>query len=245
MNLPYDIILYMSKFMNFQDYKNFILAMWPNGDKEHAISAKLWRLSTYKYNEEFCNKKNFYIEFNYDPARPREDRLLINVESLILAFDGISLPVGAKFLSVPRLNKFIIKQIRSTETLRTQPAASHVQHTSYHCTWYTHMLEERSHSHHLIWKHVYWWLNEHFLTLDLLLHLSGPLLKSRFVWLLSLYLQVTSGIVLKNTLQVVRFGRDLAVSEGDGSDEKNAKALQVLAVPHGICRSMLGSGFSG
>ncbi|ULM71609.1 repeat element 10 protein [Diadegma fenestrale ichnovirus] len=184
MGLPYDIILYMSEFMNFQDYKNFILALWPNGGKDHAISAKLWRLSTYKYNEEFCNKKNFYIEFNYDPARTREDRLLINVESLIPAFDGISLPVDAKFLSVPRLNKFIIKQIRSTKTLRPQPAASNAQHTSYRCTWYTHTLEERSHSHHLIWKHVYWWLNEH-VTVRMLRHVQAKVPRTPWLYTFS------------------------------------------------------------
>ncbi|BAF45652.1 repeat element protein-b4.1 [Ichnoviriform fugitivi] len=166
MDLGCDILLYMSKFMNFQDFKNLTVALWPNGGEDNAISEKLWKLSTYIKSTEFCNRKRVQIEYNYDPTRARKDRILINVESLLPVFHGIvlpDLPVSAKFLSVRKLNKLIIRQIRSTKTLRTQPAASNVELTSYHCTWYTHTLEERSHSHHLMWKHVYWWLNEHII----------------------------------------------------------------------------------
>ncbi|AHY21939.1 repeat element 4 [Diadegma semiclausum ichnovirus] len=165
MDFPCEIFLHMSKFMNFQDFKNLTLALWPNGGQDNAISKKLWQMSTCTYRARFCNShKTFKIEFNYDPTRARDDRILINVDSLVPAFGGISLPVDAEFLSVPQLNKFIIKQIRSTQTLRTQSAASNIQHTSYHCTWHTHTLEERSHAHHLMWKHVSWWFNEYVVT---------------------------------------------------------------------------------
>ncbi|ULM71608.1 repeat element 9 protein [Diadegma fenestrale ichnovirus] len=166
MDFPCEIFLHMSKFMNFQDFKNLTLALWPNGGQDSAISKKLWQLSTYTFRAGFCNsRKTFKIEYNYDPTRARDERILINVDSLVPAFGEISLPVDAKFLSVRQLNKLIIKQIRFTQTLRTQSAASNVQHTSYHCKWYTHTLEERSHAHHFMWKHVSWWFNEYVVTL--------------------------------------------------------------------------------
>ncbi|CAH2095658.1 unnamed protein product [Euphydryas editha] len=76
------------------------------------------------------------------------------------ALSGLEPPTAVKFVNVPELSKFITRQIRSIKTLQAQPEASNVPLTPYHCTRYTHTLEERSHSHHLMWKHVDWWFQE-------------------------------------------------------------------------------------
>ncbi|ULM71599.1 repeat element 5 protein [Diadegma fenestrale ichnovirus] len=85
-NLPYlpcDVFLHMSQFLQFEDYRNLIEAYWPDGGEDELIRRRLWKLSTRTYSTSFFNGKELQVEFNYDAKRPKEDRILLNVETLL------------------------------------------------------------------------------------------------------------------------------------------------------------------
>ncbi|XP_046415809.1 uncharacterized protein LOC124177470 [Neodiprion fabricii] len=69
---PLDTVLYMGKFMDFQDYKKFILSLYPNNIVSDLIQKKLWQLSTHRTGTIFINGKPIVIEYNFDPSRLRE-----------------------------------------------------------------------------------------------------------------------------------------------------------------------------
>ncbi len=149
--LSSDIILYMSKFLSFEDYKSFIQACWPNGDEDDTIRAKLWQLSTHKFKAEFLNGKQLEIEYNFDSTRTKENRILINLDSLSPVFAGTAVPVVHKFTSVSKLNKYLKKHVHLTKCLN---------HRRDRC--------DRRHVYHECWKNVVRWLTGCLQTLILL-----------------------------------------------------------------------------
>lgn len=159
--LPNYVILHISGFLNFEDYRNFVRALWPHGDENDSVRKKLWQLSTGTICIEFCNGQLLKVEYNYNPERKEEDCILINVENLLPAFGRVVPPGNWKFVSVSQLNRFIKRQIFFSKYPLARGAFRNKEATSYTCIWYTHTSEERRHSHHLLWKHVYWWVNEH------------------------------------------------------------------------------------
>lgn len=48
----------------------------------------------------FFSGRPMVIEYNLDPSRLREDRILMNVEYLSLIFGGIVSPIMKKFIGV-------------------------------------------------------------------------------------------------------------------------------------------------
>ncbi|AIK25619.1 Rep1 [Hyposoter didymator ichnovirus] len=83
--LPCDIFLYMSQFLEFQDYWNLIEAFFPNGDEDDLIQQRIWKLSTRRILTRFFDpiSEPLEIEYNYDANRSEKDRILWNVESLL------------------------------------------------------------------------------------------------------------------------------------------------------------------
>lgn len=103
--LSEDMILYMSNFLNFEDYRSFIRALWPNNDERQIFRDQLWKMSTHRINTKFLNTKRLIVEYNYDPARMEE--VLLNVETMLPVFGGIVPPFVDKFLSVRTLVQFV------------------------------------------------------------------------------------------------------------------------------------------
>lgn len=159
--LPNDVILHMSGFLKFEDYRNFVRALWPSGDEDNTVRKKLWQLSTRSISIEFCNGQLLEVEYNHDPKRKREDRILINVETLLPTFGGVVPPAGWEFVSVSQLNRFIKRQIFFSRYPLARCAFRNEENTSYTCLWYTHTWVVRRHSHPLFWEHVHWWVNDH------------------------------------------------------------------------------------
>lgn len=166
-----DVILHMSGYLEFEDYRNFVRALRPHGDEDDTVRKKLWQLSTRSISVEFCNGQLLEVEYNYDPERKREDRILINVENLLSIFRGVVPPASWEFVSVWQLKRFIKRQIFFSQHPWARCAFRNEEDTSYTCIWYTHTSEERRHSHPLLWKHVYWWVNEH---LEPMIKLRSP-----------------------------------------------------------------------
>lgn len=102
-----DIVLCMASFMCFQDYRNFILALCPNYLESDIICRTLWKLSTYRTETIFINGKPIIIEYNFDPSRLEEDRILMSVESLSPIFGEIVSPILEKFTGVSKLTNFV------------------------------------------------------------------------------------------------------------------------------------------
>lgn len=159
--LPFEIFLYMSEFLDFEDYRNFIRAFIPNGEENEYIRRRLWQLSTYKYYATFCNRRQLEIEYNFDPARLPEDRVLVNVQSLSPIFGGMVPSGTSQFTNVTRLYGFVKRNVHLNECTKQY-------YTSCFCKGirgnedFTHFLQECSfdHFHHFCWRHVIWWLED-------------------------------------------------------------------------------------
>lgn len=159
--LPCEMLLYMSNFLDFEDYRNFIRAFIPNGEENEYISKKLWELSTHKYNATFCNKKQLEIEYNFDAARMPEERVLINLESLLPIFGEIVPPGTSQFTSVTPLYDFVQRHVHLN-------MCSHGYYSSCFCNEteenedFPLSLQECNfgHFHHFCWRHVSWWLED-------------------------------------------------------------------------------------
>lgn len=170
---PYDVILHMSGYLKFEDYINFVRALWPHGDEDDSVRNKLWQLSTRSIILEFCNGKPLKVEYNYDPDRETEDRILINVENLLPTFGG-AVPARWEFVSVSQLKGFIKREVFFSKYPWARGAFRNEENTSYTCKWSTHTSKERSQSHPFRWKHVYWWVNEHLEPMITRRHQNSP-----------------------------------------------------------------------
>lgn len=104
--LPLDIILHMAEYLTFDDFRNFIRSLWPNNDENHLVRAKLRRISTHKYTTRFMNGKQLEIEYNFDRLRDPEERILVNMNSLLPVFGGIVAAKLDKFTNIPKLCEF-------------------------------------------------------------------------------------------------------------------------------------------
>ncbi len=110
-HLPEDIIIYMGKFLHFEDYRNFIRSIWPNNGESESIRAKLWLMSTYRKKTTFMNGKRLEVEYNFDDSRRGEDRFLINVDYLLPIFNRVPAELNGKFTSVSNLRNFVRTQV--------------------------------------------------------------------------------------------------------------------------------------
>lgn len=97
----------MANFLCFEDYRCFIRSLWPHGNESDDVREKLWQLSTYQCASMFINGKPLTIEYNFDSSRIKEDRILINYDSLLPVFGGIVPPAIDKFQGVPKLRRFV------------------------------------------------------------------------------------------------------------------------------------------
>lgn len=109
--LPLEMILYMAKFMKYQDYRSFIQSLWPNNDECEMVRKELWKLSTYKFEIVFLNGKRLQVEYNFDPARIEEDRLLINVDCLLPAIGYSAPPDMDRFVNLANLTDVVRMQL--------------------------------------------------------------------------------------------------------------------------------------
>lgn len=102
-----EMILYMGNFMKFEDYRSFIQSFWPSNDECDLVRAKLWQMSTHRFTTKFLNGKLLEVEYNFDPSRKTEDRILINVKCLLPVFGGFVPPVMDKFKTLTELVNFV------------------------------------------------------------------------------------------------------------------------------------------
>nr|AAO16961.1 repeat element protein [Hyposoter didymator ichnovirus] len=105
--LPLRVIVYMARFLSVADYRSFVKSIWPDEIPSKTVRTKLWRMSTRKITTKFINGEPIEIEYNYDPGRIEEERVLINTKYLLPISGGIVAPVPKTFTSLTRINNFI------------------------------------------------------------------------------------------------------------------------------------------
>lgn len=126
--LPHDIIVYLSNFLRFEDFRNFIRALSPNGNEHELLQREhLWQLSTHKFTATFLNGKSLEIEYNFDPERTREKWVLVKVESLSPVIGEVVSPTKDTFVSLFNMQNFLDISVNFNKCL-------HGRHASCYCT---------------------------------------------------------------------------------------------------------------
>lgn len=172
--LSEDMILYMSKFLNFKDYRSFIQALWPNKNEKQIFRDQLWKMSTYRINTKFLNTKRLIVEYNYDPARIEE--VLFNVETMLPIFGGIVPPFVDKFLSVKMLVHFVRMHVHVNMCMSCRYASCSCYPgivNEQDCVAPVHAEEETceyGHFHHFCSHHVIHWIKYYLETMIISRH---------------------------------------------------------------------------
>lgn len=162
--LPADIIVYMAQFLNFLDYKSFIRSLWPAYNESDIIRKTLWKVSTYKCKTKFINGKQLEIEYNFDPTRAKENRILINIDTLLPVFGGIASTTMDKFASISKLENFIKMHVHVNMCSERRYASCPchlVNDGGQGCEEFVKSLVntcEHGHFHHYCGKHIESWL---------------------------------------------------------------------------------------
>lgn len=164
--LPFDMILYIARYMDIVDYKNFVRALWPNkrGRYDPAVETKLWQLTTHRFTMLFINRKPLEIEYNFDRSRT-SDPVLINTEFLIPVFGQILPPRKEQFLSVTILKHFVDTNVHLNQCSRFQyascPCGENVDNQTARAFVKPQMVTcEKRHFHHYCSHHVNYWLDK-------------------------------------------------------------------------------------
>lgn len=180
--VPLDIILHMANYLNFADYRSFVRFIWPNGNEDHSVRLKLWKLSTHKFQATFLNGKSVDIEYNFDPERMEEDRILIKMDCLRPVFGGKSPPTRHQFASIFELYEFVKEEVQLDECSDHRHAACPCHLLDAGEKIYENFVKppvdecENKHFHHYCWEHILSWLMNYLHT-SILLRESEQLFK--------------------------------------------------------------------
>lgn len=172
MELPVEVILRLAKFLCFDDFHNFVRALWPNMNECSEIRAGLWTLSEHYFTTTFINGKQLDIRYNFQRYRNMENHILVDRNSLQPIFGGIVLPTMNEFVSMTELQNFVKVHVHLNKcsNYRYASCPCHLPHydgqrfnptrypsaTGDNC-WYGHF-------HHYCSEHVLYWLNSYLAT---------------------------------------------------------------------------------
>lgn len=187
--LPREIIIYLRKFLHFNDYRSFIQSLWPEGD-----GIDVFRVSTCKIEATFLNKKRLEIEYNFDSTRKKEDRVLVNLDNLLPVLGGTAISGMDKFISISKLNCAIDERVNFNMCSNRRHACCpcHLLYDSEES--YEEFVKpsvdecENGHFHHYCWEHVTFWF-QHYLNSLILYRESKELFDEEIAsWLSSPFL---------------------------------------------------------
>ncbi|AHY22018.1 repeat element 27 [Diadegma semiclausum ichnovirus] len=102
-HLPLELIFEIGKSLELPDYRNFLQALWPKNDVNHIDPQRLWKLTTHEFTTTFCNGKKLRVEYNFDPWREEDERILINVHDMLPLFHGVLPSDVGEFTSISKL----------------------------------------------------------------------------------------------------------------------------------------------
>lgn len=102
-----EVVFYITKFLKFEDLRSFIQSLWPDSHDSDIVRGIVWQLSTHKCTTWFINGKELKIEYNFNPTRVEEERVLVNVNCLLPVFGGIIMPAMEQFTSLTKVQDFV------------------------------------------------------------------------------------------------------------------------------------------
>lgn len=105
--LPLEVLFYMTEFLKCEDIRSFIESLWPNSHESKIFQGILWQRSTQKCTTWFIHGKQLKIEYNFDPSRVKEERVLMNVTNLSPGFGDIIMPAMEEFTSLTKVQNFV------------------------------------------------------------------------------------------------------------------------------------------
>lgn len=157
-------ILEMAESLSLEDYRSFVRSLWLTDDQRDIVRDQMWNMSTHRITTTFINGDRLDIEYNYDPARKRKDRYLINMDSLSPIFGGVSVPWKEKFVSISTCTDFVEMHVHLNmcsggrysscscpgETLAGERVPTFAKHSQVTCKY--------EHVHHYCAQHVRQWL---------------------------------------------------------------------------------------
>lgn len=164
--LPLELVFYITKFLKFDDMRSFIQSLWPNGHESDIVRRILWQLSTHRCTTWFINGKQFKIEYNFDPSRVKEERVLVNVNCLLPVFGGIVMPAVEEFTSLTNLKDLVRMHLHVNMCSNYEYASCpcHLRNVSRRNNYepFRHQLTDTCncrHFHHYCSQHVSYWLD--------------------------------------------------------------------------------------
>lgn len=105
-SLPRKMASQLRKFLHTNGHQSFIQRLWPKDD-----GIDIFQVPTCKIEATFFNKKRLVIEYNFDSTRRKDDRVLVNLDSLLPVLGGTAIPGVNKFTSISKLKYAIHKRV--------------------------------------------------------------------------------------------------------------------------------------
>lgn len=163
--LPLRVIVYMARCFNAADYRSFVKSIWPDKIPSKTVRTKVWRMSTRKITTKFINGEPIEIQYNYDPGRIEEDRVLINTEYLLPVFGGIVAPGPKTFITLTKINNFVQSAVKLNVCSGHKYACCPCHLTNFNRHSTTAFVKPSAtacaleHFHHYCSNHVNYWFN--------------------------------------------------------------------------------------
>ncbi len=86
--------------------------MWPNGEEDETFQERLRQLSTRKLVAAFLNGREIEVEYKYDRERLLEDRVEVNLRSVLPILGEVELPDGNEFVNTLTMKEFLSKNVK-------------------------------------------------------------------------------------------------------------------------------------
>lgn len=155
----------MTKFLKFEDIQSFIQSLWPISHDSDIVRGILWQLTTHKCTAWFINGKQLTIVYNFNPSRVEEERVLVNVNSLLPVFGDIT-PAMEEFTSLTKLQNFMRMRVNADICSNCEHASCpcHLRNVERHGN-YEPLRDQSTDTcnynrfHHYCLQHVWHWLD--------------------------------------------------------------------------------------
>ncbi len=152
--LPMEMIILLSRFLTFKDFRNLVQAMWPNGEEDETFRERLLQLSLRKFWATFLNGKKIRVVYSYDHERFETDRLRVDLLSILPLLGGEMPPGVNRFMNKSEIKVFLKTNVsvHLCEGGIHSPCLNNVEDSKK--KWHTCPFQ---HFHHYCPKHVCLW----------------------------------------------------------------------------------------
>lgn len=156
--LPAEMVFHLSKFLQFEDFRNLIKGTWFNGEEDETFQQRLWQLSSRKFVATFLDGRKIEVLYHYDVDRVSKDRVKIDLRSVLPILGGVMPPCGNKFVSVYAIRNYLESNMAThlCDGGKHSPCVNVVESS----TAKEHVCEYK-HYHHYCPHHVYWWFYDY------------------------------------------------------------------------------------